>query len=94
MRKIKRTHLKCLSFLLALGMFSALGYVTAKKANAEVTPENADDIFGDGTASYDAEEYVLTLNDPVISGTHSYTYTDKITGLLETKTCNHCKQKG
>ncbi len=78
---------------LVLGMFSALGYVTAKKANAEVTTENADDIFGDGTASYDAEEYVLTLNDPVISGTHSYTYTDKITGLQETKTCNHCKQK-
>ena len=37
----------------------------------QVTSANADNIFGDGKANYDASSGTLTLNNPVIPGTHT-----------------------
>jgi len=39
--------------------------------NKKVTYENCLDIFGDGKASLDPETYVLTLNEPAITGSHT-----------------------
>ena len=43
------------------------GSYGVKVVNTWVTPENKDDILGDGTVSYDAENHKLTLNNVHIS---------------------------
>ena len=42
----------------------------------QVTADNMDDIFGDGKASFDPDTNTLVLNDPTITGVHSYTAND------------------
>ena len=40
---------------------------TVSVCNVEVTPENADDVLGDGTVSYDFEKNELTLNNATLT---------------------------
>ena len=42
----------------------------------QVTADNMDDIFGDGKARFDPDTNTLALNNPTISGVHSYTDDD------------------
>ena len=39
--------------------------------STQVTDDNKDDIFGDGSASFSSSAFTLTLNDPEIPGVHT-----------------------
>ena len=78
---------KTLSILLALVLLLSALPLTASAVTADiagtglsynlwlgstqVTDDNKDDIFGDGSASFSSSAFTLTLNDPEIPGVHT-----------------------
>ena len=71
---------KITALFLALALCLSLCTVTAFAVDSytpwvggvQVTSENADDVLGDGTVSYDSDTKTLTLNNANISGTYEY----------------------
>ena len=60
----------CLSLCTVTAL--AVDSYTPWVGGVQVTSENADDVLGDGTVSYDSDTKTLTLNNANISGTYEY----------------------
>ncbi len=75
-------------FLLMLGAGSLTAYAAGYDlyiGSTQVTDANAGDIFGDGTASYDAGTKTLTLNGVHIGADNYY----EVKGTLDSSTTDH-----